>query len=99
MLALAVLPDGGAPLSLSDVPVAPLASGSRRPACADTQTGGAGLPAAAAAPRGIAVTGGLTGQGFGWGGEAIVNVGNNVITCNDNWEATSRMTSRMTRPG
>ncbi len=40
------------------------------------------------------MTGGLTGQGFGRGGEAIVNVGNNVITCNDNWEATSRVIVR-----
>jgi len=54
--------------------------------------GRAGLSEAGAAAPVIAVTGGLTGQGFGRGGEAIVTVGNNVITCNDNWEATSRMT-------
>lgn len=58
-------------------------------------TGDAKATRAATPPSHIAVMG-TDREGLRLGGRAKFNVGNNVITCNDNWEATSGMiASRM----
>jgi len=76
------LTDGGSPLSLSALAVAPSASGLRRPGRSTEDLGGRGSCAESKLskpdPNNVRAVMGIDLQGFGRGGETEVNPGNDV---------------------